>query len=634
MKKKILVTAVVLSVSMLGTGMSGIKPDKEKAIIKNAVNAPNGKTAAELINTLEGDSFENAVEEVLDKYYDDSGNVSGSLKEFSSVLDARAERILEDYSEAAEERKESENLNYDTEEIIVTFDSSVPDEKIEELAGSISDGCEIINNMYGINEDLPQHKKERIKKGYEKEHSKIVAVDISKRQTTKKAIDEFSSLDGVECAERNQKAEVCSAVSTNDTYLGKQWYLDRINTSDAWTALDKASVCNEIWVAVIDSGVDVYHEDLKGKILKKYSVDVLGENPVNLFESAEPYVSNHGTEVSGILMAQADNGKGIAGVTGLTPQNTGYDCKLMPIKAGYVHGEWEKVKDECYFNETDEIKAIKYAVDNGAEIINMSLGGNGKETEYGIRKAYQSMLNFAWDAGVTVVAASGNAHTDEVYYPADYSHVISVIALDKNNSKAYYSNYGRHKDISAPGDSDYTCRAGNIYNYPEIDGTSYAAPMVSATAAMMMGMNYNLTPEEIDSILKSTATDLGKAGRDDETGYGLLNAGLAVQEAIYRSYCNTKPVIYGISSNTSNSIRLKWKCVYNEESALIYRSESKDTGYKRVGKVEGLFGDTAAYTDTKVESGKKYYYKIRFRSTYGSGFKYGNYSDIVTCTAS
>ncbi|MDE6253779.1 MAG: S8 family serine peptidase [Lachnospiraceae bacterium] len=634
MMKKTLVTAFVLSVSILGSGMVDIKQVDEKSIIHNAVNAKNGRKAAEIINSLKGDAFENAVEEVLDKYYDDNGNVSVNIDDFSSALDSRADSILKDYSEAAEERRNAENLNYDTEEILVTFDSSVSDEKIEELVGSISDGCEIINNMYGINEDLPQYKKERIKRAYKKERSKIVAVDISKGQSTQKAIDEFSSLDGVESVGRNEKYETCSIVTTNDTYLGEQWYLDRINTSDAWEALDKASLCGEIWVAVIDSGVDVYHEDLKGKILKKYSVDVLGETPVNLFEADEPYATDHGTEVSGILMAQAGNGKGIAGVTGLTPQNTGYDCKLMPIKAAFTYGEWEKVKNEAHSFAKDQIKAVKYAVDNGAEIINISIGGPAGNTNEADRKAYQSILNFAWDAEVTVIAAAGNAHTDELYYPVDYSHIISVIALNKDNKRAYYSNYGKNKDISAPGDSDFTCKAENIYDIPLIDGTSYAAPMVSATAAMMLGMNYNLTPKEIDSILKLTATDLGKPGRDDDTGYGLLNAGLAVQEAIYRSYCTTKPVIYGISSNAPNSIRLKWKSVYNEESALIYRSESKDTGYKRVGKVDGLFGDTAAYTDSNLVSGKKYYYKIRFRSTYGSGYKYGIYSDVVSCTAS
>lgn len=126
-------------------------------------------------------------------------------------------------------------------------------------------------------------------------------------------------MDGVISAGKNYKADSTTSVNTNDEYLCNQWYLDRINTSDAWDAVDKLSTSYEIWVAVIDSGVDINHEDLKDRILTDSSVDITGKKPVMLTDMEVPYVSGHGTAVSGILAANANNGIGIAGVTGMTP---------------------------------------------------------------------------------------------------------------------------------------------------------------------------------------------------------------------------------------------------------------------------------------------------------------------------
>lgn len=114
----------------------------------------------------------------------------------------------------------------------------------------------------------------------------------------------------------------------------------------------------------------------------------------------------------------------------------------------------------------------------------------------------------------------------------------------------------------------------------------------------------------------------------------MLNAGLAVQRAIYRSYYDEKPVIQEINYPSSGKIVIKWSSVYNEEDMLIYRSTSKDGTYTRVGKVEISKPGVRSFTDSGLESGTVYYYKIRCRSAYGDSYKYGIYSNKVSAKAS
>ena len=598
----------------------------EQKIADDALKSKSGKEAAKTINKLHNEAFDKSVHDVLDKYYDNNGNSNPELNNFCKHIDDRADKILKDYADAAKERQHIRNLDYDPQTIIVTFDSETTDEEINKTINSLSDGGEIINNTSELNESLPDYKKERIKKAYNKKRDKIVTVELSKDQTTDKATAEYENLNIVKNVSKNEIFDAASAYDANDTYLGRQWYLDRINAQTAWKTVNNVSESNEIWIAVIDSGVDINHEDLKGKILKNYSVDVTGKKPVKLTDMKTPYISRHGTIVTGIIAANVNNNKGIAGVDGLTDNNFYYSCKIMAIQAGYNY-EWEKPYHTTHFKTEDELKAIKYAVDNGAEIINMSFGGLD---EY--KKEFQQMINYARDAEVVVVAAAGNNYTDGARYPSDYNNVLSVIALDESNKKADYSNYGYKKDISAPGNNILSCFPENTYDIDKRNGTSYAAPMVSATAAMIKAINYSLSPSEIEYIIKVTATDIGDKGKDKDTGFGLLNTGFAVQTAAYLSYKNKTPKISKITPVSSSSLCLKWNYIANEEQMGIYRSESENGPFIKVGKVHSPFNNTVYYTDKNLESGKTYYYKIRGKSACGNGYKYGNCSDIVSCT--
>lgn len=562
---------------------------------------------------------------MLDTYYDEDGTADRRLQGFSENIDGKAAEILGDYEEAAEERKSEQELDYDPHTILVNFDADVEDDTIEDIINNISDGGVIISGMYGVNESLPDYKKERIAKARKNRTSKTVAVDVGKNQTTDESIKAYEALDMVQDASKNSIVKCAAEGEELDEHIKNQWYLDRINVKDAWKSIGYSGDCNEIWVAVIDTGVDLGHQDMVGRYLERYCVDVTGDKPVRLSEMEKPYLDNHGTMVSGIICANADNGIGIDGVTGITYEDSGYGCKVMAIKAAHQH-PWEVNEGRVTLYTGDVVKGVEYAVENGAEIINMSINSIFDKDKY------TNCINYARQAGVMVVAAAGNYYEDLDTYPSDLGGVTSVIAVDENNDKTAISNYGSRKDISAPGYNIYTCDVDSKYCKDE--GTSLAAPMVAATAAMIKSIDYDMTPEEIDEILKKTATDIGEEGKDNYTGYGLLNTGLAVQLAIYRSYKNVQPVIKNISSQAEGSISFSWNSIGNEKQMLIYRSESKYGTYTRVGKMDEGTKKVISYTDGNLVSGKTYYYKICCRSAYGNGYKQGEYSEVVSFRAS
>lgn len=645
MKKKIATLTLVTMLSLQSIGMftygAGTETDvaastsdlkeqykykaDEKQIVDTALDQTDGKKAAEQINNLEGEAFYEGVSDILEEYYDKEGNADKKLAAFESGINKEADSILKDYAEAAEERSRASELDYMPYSIIVEFDSSTDDDTIYKIINTVSDGGQIITGMYGIDAELPEDKKEQIKDAYEEMNTKIVSVKVGKNQTTEECIREYDAMDIVKSVSRNDIQEASGSGLTNDTDSPKQWYLDKINVSDAWNAISKANKCAEVKVAVIDTGVDLNHNDIRGNYDDANCVDVTGDKPVKLSDVDKPYINNHGTMVASIIAAKTNNNRGIAGVCGVSNTDNGYKCKIMGIKAAIIRNQGET---EGVFILENELKAMDYAISHGADIINMSLNG------YTYHQAFQNIINIARNRGIMVVGAAGNDNTDTPSYPSDYAHVTSVIGVYSNNNKVDGSNYGNNKDISAPGFKIWACDTKNGYGADIKGGTSYAAPMVAAAAAMIKSVNTNLTPAEIETIIKSTATDIGQKGYDEYTAHGLLNAGLAVQRAIYRSYYDVKPVIQEVSSPSSGKVKIKWSSVYNEEDMLIYRSTSKDGTYSRVGKVEISKPGVKSFTDSGLESGTVYYYKIRCRSAYGDSFNYGIYSNKVSAKAS
>lgn len=295
-------------------------------------------------------------------------------------------------------------------------------------------------------------------------------------------------------------------VQPNDPLFDEQYALQRINSEAAWSLTQGNS---SLIVAVVDTGVDSNHPDLKGKLVKGYDF-------VNDDDTPEDLVG-HGTFVASLIAARTGDGKGIVGIAP--------NVKIMPLKALGSKGG----------SSTDIAAAIRYATDNGAKVINLSLGSPTAS------RAIQQAVNYATGKGVVVVAASGNDGNkrNPVEYPAAFSNVISVGATGPRDSIATFSSHNKEVDISAPGvnvvgaqaSGTRMCRSTSGQPYCTASGTSFAAPYVAGTAALMLSVNPKLTPAEVRQILMQTATDKGVRGTDEYYGAGLLNAGKAVTAA-------------------------------------------------------------------------------------------------------
>ena len=277
----------------------------------------------------------------------------------------------------------------------------------------------------------------------------------------------------------------------SDPHYTKQYHHKLIQTEKAW---DKTKGSKSIIVAVIDDGADLNHPDLKGKYYAPYNMVT--------FSSSYLPMGDHGTHVAGIIAGTMNNG---SGGTGVAP-----NTRIMPINVFSGNASYT----------SDVIYALYYAVEYGADIINMSLGN------YTYSYSFDDAIQYTHDMGLVIVAAAGNEDTYWDCYPASYDNVISVSATSKNDRITDYSNYGYNIDLAAPGDSIYSSLPYKSYGY--MTGTSMAAPIVTGVAALVWGNKPSLTNTQVEERLFSTADDLGKKGRDHLYGNGRVNAKRAV----------------------------------------------------------------------------------------------------------
>ena len=246
-------------------------------------------------------------------------------------------------------------------------------------------------------------------------------------------------------------------VVPNDTKYSQQWAHQNTQAESGW---DITTGSSDVIIAIIDSGVDYNHEDLKDNIWKdadgnpgKDFVDIetskytekgykiiSGEDYSGVDYDPSDYFG-HGTHVAGIAAAKGNNSLGVAGVC--------YDCKIMPIRAGFAIVDQDNNIGNSM--EVDDIvNAVNYAIDNAADIINMSYGGIYSQTE-------EEVLNKAYNNGLILIASAGNENSEDTdklesqSYPAALDNVIAVAATVKDDTRASYSNYGDWVDVSAPG---------------------------------------------------------------------------------------------------------------------------------------------------------------------------------------
>ena len=318
------------------------------------------------------------------------------------------------------------------------------------------------------------------------------------------AVRYFESLQNVEYAEPNYLSYALSI--PDDPYYSDQWNLRDIHVPQAWQVVKGD---NTVVVAVVDTGVSLTHPDLKEVLVPGYNFVSNNADPMDNY--------GHGTHVAGIIAAETNNSIGVAGVD----WGGKFSTKIMPIKVLNSKG----IGDDYQVAE-----GIVYATLHGAKVVNLSLGGS----DFSVTE--QKACQYAYENGVVLVAAAGNDNENSLDYPAAFSTVIPVSAVGPNNTRAYYSNYSSDV-IYAPGGemhydgdpngiiSTYYATATTPHNtYAYLQGTSMAAPHVSAVAALMISKGIT-GPNNIWNILKKTST---KIGASSEYGYGLLNAYNAV----------------------------------------------------------------------------------------------------------
>ena len=318
----------------------------------------------------------------------------------------------------------------------------------------------------------------------------------------------------------------------NDSLIAQQWYLNKIKVFDAWQV---TSGTPSVVVGLIDTGVDYTHPDLQGALWQNEAeingidgVDDDGNGYVDdrigwdftdapafpdggdyKDEDNDPmdeYGHGHGTQCAGIIAAARNNNRGISGIA---PES-----RVMVLRAGTASG---------YLEEDDVARAILYAVENGARIINMSFG------DVALSTLLRDVIHYAYEQGVTLIASAGNSQNDQPLFPAALQETISVGASTIEDYLAGFSSFGPSVDLTAPGDSIISTGIGGSYNL--VNGTSFSAPIVSAVSALILSSHPGLEAEQMRNVLKTTTDDMLYYGWDEYSGAGRVNAFKAVRVA-------------------------------------------------------------------------------------------------------
>jgi len=313
-------------------------------------------------------------------------------------------------------------------------------------------------------------------------------------QAEQRVISALSKNPNFEFAEPDYIANII-LVPNDPYYSSYQWHLPKIAAPVAWDATTGNA---SVKVAIVDSGVESSHPDLSGRVLLGY--DFVNNDP-------DPSDDNgHGTAVAATAAAKGNDGVGTAGVA--------WNVAILPVKTmnSAGSGSYSAIAN-----------GITYSADQGAKIINLSLGGTQAST------TLQNAVAYAWNKGSLLVAAAGNNGTNQTVYPAAYPNVIAVSATTRSDALASFSSYGSFVDLSAPG-QDITTSWINS-GYTTISGTSFSSPLVAGTAALALSQNPSLSNSQLSSILTKNVDDLGASGYDIFFGAGRLNAQKVVANA-------------------------------------------------------------------------------------------------------
>lgn len=330
--------------------------------------------------------------------------------------------------------------------------------------------------------------------------------------------ERLSRQEGIEYAEPNAYYQPQRV--PNDPQFPQQWHLDDpvnnadINAPQAW---DLQTGSRNVIVALLDTGIDYTHPDLAANVwtnpgeIPDNNIDDDGNGYIDDVRGWDFYANDndpmdaaadgHGTAVGGVIGAAGNNAAGVSGVC--------WNVSLMPLRVGTMDG----------LDVFAIAQAIAYATVKGAQVVNMSFGGAPSPMV-----ATTITSAHAGSGGPVFVAAAANSNFYRIAYPAAIPEVVAVGAtgVDVPDAKAYFSSYGAHVDLMAPGENILTTAVGGAYG--SLSGTSLAAPIVSGVAALVLSQQPSLNHAQVENLLKNTADDLGLPGYDQVYGYGKVNA--------------------------------------------------------------------------------------------------------------
>lgn len=443
--------------------------------------------------------------------------------------------------------------------------------------------------------------------------TKTLMVTLNKDDSLSDYIDQYKKLPNVEFVEEDFEAEgggksnaESGKKSTfpNDTYFSRQWGLYNDGTmtgigavkvnadTDMELAWDIETGDPNLIVAVIDTGFRMSHPELAGRIWTNPNdpVDGIDNDGNGLIDDYQgwDYVNNdndptddhgHGTNCSGIALAGANNGIGYAGVN--------WNSKLMVIKVLNANnsGTYSAMANSIY-----------YAVDKGAKVISMSIGGSF------FSQALKNAVDYAYNHNVVFVACMMNFDNDVTYYPAAFDNVIAVGSTNPDDSRTspFFwdvtsgSNYGDHIDVVAPGNYIYGLSNTSNTNYNTYwGGTSQATPLVAGLASLILSKNPSLSVDEVKSIIYNSADDL--VGNPDEDtpgfdifmGHGRVNAYKAMQQTLRVTDTNNSKDIQIINPLKENLSLISNESLENAK-IILYNIEGRQIINRNIKIIQGL----------------------------------------------
>lgn len=411
----------------------------------------------------------------------------------------------------------------------------------------------------------------------------------------------LSALPNVAYAEPNYLVHALET-EPNDPYYqnNDQWAHNIMHSALGW---DITTGTDDVIIAIIDSGVDTTHPDL---------------NVGNKFVPGYDYIDNdntpndahgHGTHVAGVAAAATNNGIGVAG--------TSWGARIMPLRVLDAEGSG---------NDAAVIEAIDWAVDHGAHVINLSLGGIRGNT------ALHNAIIDARDNNVVVIAAAGNCgasnyeangceEQDQPVYPAAYTESFAVAATNSGDTTGDFSNRGEYVDIAAPG--------VNIWStYPDsqlaqMSGTSQATPYVAGLAALILSLDPTLTPDQVEAIIEQNAIDRGPSGKDIDYGHGRIDIGATLASFNLPA----TPTLYPIeNADEDGDYMVDWNTITD---AVTYTLQVDDRANFSTPQIAYIGGNTQ-YNVTGQPAGI-WFYRVRATNTYGDSTWGDTRSVCVDC---